>query len=440
MTTTIHTGTLAHLRADPFTTGGALEIIPGGALAVAADGRILAAGERGAVVAAHPERVLVDHGSNWLIPGLIDGHLHFPQFYATAAPGADLLDWLERSILPAELAFADTAFAVRTAERFVARLLAAGTTTAVVFGSQFPAATEALFEAAARTGLRLVAGLTLMDRAGPPALLQTVATAVEGMERLIALCRDQPRLHYALTPRYPLACSPGLMEACADLLHRHPECYLQTHINEQPREVAAIRAAYPDRRDYLDVYDRYGLIGPRTLLAHSIHSTPAELDRMAEARCAVCHCPTSNLYLGSGLFPLRRHVERGIPVAVGTDIGAGTEFSVWRELAEAFKVQRIQGESPSAAELLYLATLGGARALGLDEETGNLEPGKDADFMVLNTAEDPYLATRLRRSKNLEDQLFALLHLAGESHVQATYVDGRRVERAALPLEPVMRL
>jgi guanine deaminase len=425
--TTLHAGTLAHLRDNPFVRTGALEIIPDGALAVDEAGRIAAAGARSTVAVAFPGAAVVDHGADWLIPGLIDAHLHFPQFYATAAYGGELLDWLEQSILPAEAAYADAAFAARTAERFVARLLAAGTTTAMVFGSEFYPATLALFEAARAAGLRLIAGLTLMDRQAPEPLRQTVDEAVDGMRRLIAFCRDQPRLHYAITPRYALSCSPELLAACGELLRDFPECWLQTHINENPAEIAAVRAAFPEARHYLDVYDRHGLIGPRSLLAHSLHSTGAELSRMAEARCAVCHCPTSNLYLGSGLFPLRKHLERSIPVAVGTDIGAGTKFSLWGELAEMYKVQRVQGFGLDAAQLLYPATLGGARALGLERETGSFAAGKSADFLVLGYAEDDYLAARLERCDSPEARLFCLLHLAGEAQVRATYVAGTKV-------------
>ncbi|MGZ8219588.1 amidohydrolase family protein, partial [Methylomagnum sp.] len=217
MTATIlHTGTLAQLRADPFTAPDALQIIPAGALAVDAAGRIVAAGERSALAARFPEAAVVDHGADWLIPGLIDGHLHFPQFYATAAFGGELLDWLTQSILPAEMAYADPDFAAQAARKFVARLLACGTTTALVFGSEFLPANDALFDAAKASGLRLIAGITLMDQHAPENLLLTVGQAVDGMERLIARCAPEPRLHYAITPRYALSCSPEMMEACAD--------------------------------------------------------------------------------------------------------------------------------------------------------------------------------------------------------------------------------
>ncbi|CAL1240279.1 guanine deaminase [Candidatus Methylocalor cossyra] len=424
-TLTLHCGTLAHLRRDPFLFEDALEIIPAGALAVDPAGRIAAVDRCAPLRSRFPDAALVDHGEDWLVPGLVDGHLHFPQFYATAAPGDGLLDWLERSVFPAEAEFRDPGYAASAAERFVARLLAAGTTTALVFGASHYPATEALFQAARRAGLRLIAGLTLMDQNAPPSLLNDLDQARRGMERLIALCTGEPRLRYAVTPRYPLSCSRALLELCGAVLATRPECYLQTHINETQGEIEAVRGAFPGFRHYLEVYDRFGLLGPRTVLAHSIHSSDAELDRMAATGCAVVHCPTSNLYLGSGLFPLRRHLERGVGVAIGTDIGAGTQFSLWRELAEAFKVQALQALRLSVAQLLYLGTLGGARALRLDGEIGNFAPGKSADFVILSAGQEGYLAERLRRCESLEQQLFCLLHLAGEAQVRATYSAGR---------------
>lgn len=424
MTDTIHAGTVAHLRGNPFAGENTLEIIERGALAINPSGRVALLGERDAVLDAFPESELVDHGDAWLIPGLIDAHLHFPQFYATAGFGNGLLDWLENTVYPAEARFADESFARAAAEQFIERLLTCGTTTAMVFGSQFYDANLALFEAAERSGIRLIAGMTLMDRNAPPMLLQTAEQSVNSIEKLIGLCRHAPRLHYAVTPRFALSCSPELLELCGSLLRSHPESYLQTHINETREEIAAVRTAFPQRRDYLDVYDSFGLITERTVLAHSIYTTEPEMDRMAETDCTVCHCPTSNSYLGSGLFPLRRHLRRGIRVALGTDIGAGTQFSVWRELSETYKVQQLQDFCLDAGRLLYLATLGGAKALGLESEAGNFEPGKSADFFVLDYEEDQYLAARLSRCENAVEQLFCLLQLADERHIASTFVHG----------------
>ncbi|HYE34734.1 guanine deaminase [Methylocaldum sp.] len=437
---TIHTGTIAHLRGDPFAGEGALEIIERGALAINLSGRIASLGERKSVLAALPQSEIIDHGSAWIIPGLIDAHLHFPQFYATAGLGKGLLDWLENTIYPAEASFACESFAREAAQHFVERLLACGTTTAMVFGSQFYEANVALFDAARQSGIRLIAGMTLMDRNAPHPLLRTAEQSIDEIEKLIGVCQSAPLLHYAITPRFALSCSPELLEMCSTLLRGHPECYLQTHINETRSEIAAVRAAFPRSRHYLDVYDSFGLIAERTVLAHSLYTTETEMDRMAEASCAVCHCPTSNAYLGSGLFPLQEHLRHGIRVAVGTDIGAGTQFSVWRELSETYKVQQLQGFCLNAERLLYLATLGGAKALRLENEAGNFEPGKSADFFVLKHGEDRYLSARLARCENLMEQLFCLLQLADERHIHSTYVHGRIAApyRKPDPLENVI--
>jgi guanine deaminase len=430
MPATVHLGTIAHLKANPFTHPDALEIIESGALCVDEAGRIIEYGEQSQILAKVPEAWIEDWGGAWLLPGLVDGHVHFPQYYATAAQGGQLLDWLAQSIFPAELAYSDPLFANTAAQGFVEQLLQSGTTTALVFGSQFFPANEALFAAAKAKGLRLIAGATLMDLPGagiPDGLLINTKQAQVEAEALIAFCREEPLLHYALTPRFALSCSPGMMDLCAELLRAHPDVYLQTHINENRGEIAAVLGHFGVCADYLEIYERFGLVTERTMLAHNIHVSDFELTRIAQSGCAVCHCPSSNLYLGSGLFPLARHLRHGVRVGVGTDIGAGTSFSIWRNLSDAYKIQQLQGETLDAAGLLYLGTLGGAEALRLAQETGNFAPGKNADFFVLEPGEAGYLAERLRRCESLAQQLFCLLHLATEQAVAATFVQGRRV-------------
>jgi guanine deaminase len=275
-----------------------------------------------------------------------------------------------------------------------------------------------------------------MDLPGPlvpDALLQTPEQAQTQSASLIARCQNHPLLHYALTPRYALSCSPAMMELCAELLHRHADIYLQTHINENHAEIAAVHAHYQDCRDYLAVYERFGLIGERTVLAHNIHASDAELARIAQADCAICHCPSSNLYLGSGLFPLAAHLKHNIRVGIGSDIGAGTSFSIWRNLADAYSIQQLQGQTVNAAQLLYLATLGGAKMLRLEQQTGNFAAGKSADFLALdldgdhlNAGQQAYLKQRLSHCESLEQQLFCLLHLAHEQHIGKTFVQGQQ--------------
>ncbi len=424
--TCVYLGTVAHLRRDPFQHSEALEIIERGALWVDEQGRIIACDDAGRIRRRlPPDAEIVDFGRAWLLPGLVDAHLHFPQYHVVAAANRGLLAWLRDSVYPVELAFRDPRYAAGVADALVARLLRGGVTTAVMFGSQFPEATEALFEAARRRGLRLIAGITLMDRDGPEPLRTDPETAWHTAERLLQRYGNDPRLRYALTPRFALSCSPALLRMCGEFRRRYPQVYLQTHINETREEVAAVLQAFPDARHYLDVYDRFGLLGPRTLLAHNLHPQGSEMRALAESGSSVCHCPSSNLFLGSGLFPMRRHVQHGIPLAVGTDIGAGLHFWVWEELPECHKIQRLRGETPTAAQLLHLVTLGAARALALEAEIGNFALGKAADFWVLDVADDPYLNQRLRRCQSLAEQLFVLMHLARPEHCRAVFVAGR---------------
>jgi guanine deaminase len=427
--TQLHLGTLAHLRSDPFRRSDALEIVERGALLVNGDGRFGFVGERSAGVKAFPEAERVDHGDAWILPGMVDGHSHFPQHYATASSGGQLLDWLEKYIFPAEAALADPALAEPMADRYVRHLLTSGTTTAMVFGSQFLPANLALFHAAQAQGLRLISGMTLMDLGGLPVLRQSPQQAWESAETLIGLCEDQALLHFAITPRFALSCSPAMLETCGQLRKRYPQTYLQTHINENLAEIDAVARAFPECRDYLDVYDGFGLIGNKTVLAHDIHVTDPQLRRMKAAGSSVCHCPCSNLFLGSGLFPMTRHIDHGIPIAVGTDIGAGRNFSMLAELGECHDVQQLLENPLDAARLLYLGTLGGAAALRLETETGNFETGKSADFLVLDWRDGAYLEERLRRCHTREDQLFCLL-LLGERHIDQVYVRGRCVHGA----------
>ncbi|MDJ0841204.1 MAG: guanine deaminase [Acidobacteriota bacterium] len=425
--TTIHLGHLAHMKDNPFETGNPPEIVTQGALAVADDGTIQNAGPAEDILNTYPKAVRCDHGDAWLIPGLVDGHIHFPQFDVTAARGEQLLDWLEGSIFPAEARFQSQEFAEGAARAFTQKLLSCGTTCALVFGSQFPGATQALFRAARSNGPRLIAGMTLMDRGAPEVLFTPADVTYRQNEKLIREVAAEPLLDYAVTPRFALSCSEALLEVCAALVKAYPDCRIQTHINENHDEIAATRATFPKQEHYLDVYARFGLVGPRTVLAHNIHPCDDQLDRMAELSCAVCHCPASNMYLGSGLFPLRSHIERNIPVLVGSDIGAGRNFCILEELAAAFQVSQLQRLRLNVARLLYLGTLAGARALHLDNRIGNFKPGKDADFVVLHPGDDPYLTRRWAACDSPEEQLFVTIMMGRETHIRQTWLQGRRV-------------
>lgn len=427
--TTVHLGKVAHLLGNPIVSAGSLELIEAGALFVDDQGIIQAVGRQAELLSGLASDVtVIDHGDSWLIPGLVDGHLHFPQYFAMAAANHGLLSWLRESVFPAEARFQDLAFARQVAEQLVQSLLRGGVTTASIFGSQFPGATRALFEAARARGLRMIAGMTLMDQGGPQTVLQQPSEAFDHCQALIEEFQDHPRLGYAIQPRFALACSAKMLTVCGNLARDNPNCYIQTHVNESQEEIAAVSRAYPDAPTYLDVYDRHGLLGSRTLLIHNIHVQSSELERIAEAGAAVCHCPSSNLFLGSGLFPLGRHVSHSIPLALGTDIGAGLNLSVWEEAADAYKIQQLQHFQLDESQLLYWLTLGGAKALGLDQKTGNFEPGKSADFIVVSPRGDPYLHARLDFCENLSSQLFVLLQLAKRQHFVATYVQGAEVD------------
>ncbi len=421
----LHTGTIAHLRGNPFKQSNCLEIIEDGGIWIDGAGRILAVGDRRELLhKIDLETAIYSHDGAWLLPGLVDAHLHFPQYYAVAAANKGLLSWLNETIFPAEMEFQDAGFAQKAANQLISHLIRGGVTTAAVFGSQFPEATMALFESAKQQGLRLISGLTLMDQGGPEALRLSPEEAEELSQRFIDYCRDEPLLHYALMPRFALSCSPVMLAMCGEILKANPDCYLQTHINESQEEIAAVKQLFPNAKYYLDVYDHFDLLGSKTLLIHNIHAGDEELQRIAEAGDAVCHCPSSNLFLGSGLFPLERHLAYEIPLALGTDIGAGLHFTVWQETQDAYKIQQLQQCRLSPEQLLYLITLGGAQALGLAHETGNFEKGKSADFFVLQPQKNGYLTERLKRCPDLPSQLFVLMQLTGEALVSERYIGG----------------
>jgi len=425
---TLHLGQLAHLRENPFQEDTALQVIAKGALVSDETGKLVAVGEAQAMITVWPDAQVVDHGDAWLIPGLIDGHIHFPQFYATAASANHLLDWLN-IIFPAEATYAEPDFATQTAQAFTARLLASGTTTAMVFGSQFPAATRALFRAARTAGLRLIAGMTLMDRDAPESLFTSAETAYAENKALIDWVENEPLLDYAITPRFGLSCTDALLDVCRALVKDHPNCWLQTHINENSDEIETTARLFPQSRHYLDIYATWGLLTPRTVLAHNIHAGEDELRELADLGCSVVHCPNSNMFLGSGLFPMARHLEQGIPLMVGTDVGGGTGFSMLEELAATYKVQQLQQNRLNAAQLLYLGTLGAARALHMDDRIGNFVAGKQADFLVFAPRTDSYLAQRLNFCQTDEERLFALILLGRSQHIRATYVAGQCVHQ-----------
>lgn len=422
---------LFHTPRDPFSVPGALEAVADGALAIA-NGRILASGPYAALRRTYPDAAVEDARPAILLPGLVDLHCHFPQAWMIGAMRGALLKWLCERTVPEEAKLADPARATTLARGFLAALARNGTTTALVFGAHFPAAQATFFAEAERSRLRIASGLVLADRGLAPELHLAPEVAHAASLALIRRWHGRGRLRYAVSPRFALACSEGMLEAAGDLLRAAPGVLCQTHLNESRDEVAAARRDFPWARDYLSIYERYGLVTTRSVFAHDVHPMPAELDLLGERGAKVAHCPTSNLFLGSGLFPMGAHRERGVGFGLGSDVAGGTGYSLLKEGLAAYGLQALRGDGPrlSAGHLLYLATLAGAKALGLDDEVGDLSAGKAADFCLIRPLRDGTLASVLAHADSADDALGAVFALATEADVAQTYVAGK-------PLLPV---
>ena len=423
-------GQLLHFLADPGMGDdpAAWQFFDDGGLWIR-DGRIQAAGPWAALTAALPPGVgesatVHDYRGHLVLPGFVDCHLHYPQAGVIASYGRQLLDWLNDYVFPAEARFADASEAERSAAFVVDRLLAHGTTTASVFATVHPHSVDAFFAIAEARGLRMLCGKVLMDRNCPPDLRDTAAGGMADSLRLIERWHGRGRLRYSLTPRFAPTSSPEQLRLCGELLASQPGLHLQTHLAENPCELDWVRQLFPTRGSYLDVYQHYGLAGPRSLHAHCIHLDAAERRSLAAGGAAAAFCPGSNLFLGSGFFNLDASREAGLRVGLATDIGAGTGFSLLRALAQAYEVGQALGAPLPALRGFYLATLGGARALYLDDCIGSFQPGREADFIALDWAATPELAWRMERCQTLAERLFALMMLGDERCVVATHVMG----------------
>jgi guanine deaminase len=419
-----------HTPRDPFTDESALECYENGAVAFA-DGEILATGDFAEVSARHPDAELLDERDAFLLPGLVDTHVHWPQLGAVGAMGLELLDWLRTRTLPEETKLADLDYARPLARDFVHGLAANGTTTALVFGAHFPDAQDAFFEAAAASGLRIASGLVVSDRDLLPPLRTTPADAHEASKALAERWHGNGRLRYAVTPRFSISCSEEMLESCGAVAAELDGALVTSHLNENRDEIEAVLDLFEEAGDYLETYERHGLAGPAVVMAHNVHPTGAELSRMADSGTCVAHCPSSNGFLGSGIFPMRRHLDHGVRFGLGTDVGAGTGLSVLKEGLAAYQGQMIASEPIrlAPAHLLWLATRAGAGVLGLADTVGDLMPGRAADLVLLRPPESSTLAATLARCDSAEQALGALITLAREESVAGTWVAGDRVHR-----------
>ena len=425
-----------HVPRDPFAEGpGALEAWDHGAVAVAADGHIDDVGDATAVRSRHPERPVVDRRGAIALPGFVDTHIHYPQVGVIGAFGLPLLRWLAERTFPFEARFVDTAFAEREARTFLGLLAANGTTSALVFGAHVASAMEAFFEAAGASGLRVASGLVVSDRGMPEALRTTPERAYGEAAALAERWHGRGRLRYAVTPRFAVTCGDGVLAACGALARERPELLVTSHLNESRAEIATVRAAFASDRDYLAVYERHGLVGPRSVFAHDVHPSGAELERLAAAGAAVAHCPTSNAFLASGAFPYARHRRAGVRVALGSDVGAGTSPALLHEALQAYLTQAglgPAGEPLTAAHLLWLLTRAGADAIGLGDVVGDLRPGRAADLVLIEPLPGSGLAAVLAHAEGPDAVLGACLALAREAAVAETWVQGTPVHRRAV--------
>ncbi len=409
--------------------GPAFEYIPDAGL-ILEGGKVKALGPAESVLKGLDPQSVESYPTGLIVPGFIDAHVHYPQLPMIGAYGEELLSWLERYTFPCERRFADPAYAQRVASLFCDELLRNGTTTALVFATVHAHSVDALFEEAQRRRMRLLTGKVLMDRNVPEDLRDTPTQAYAESRELIERWHGRDRLLYALTPRFAASSSPEQLATVAQLWDEFPDCYLQTHVAENKAEISWVRELFADEvprgSSYLEVYQHYGLVRERAIFAHGIYLEDQDWGHLQRSGAGLCFCPSSNLFLGSGLFPYRKACAHDIHVALGTDVGAGTSFSQLQTLNEAYKVLKLQGDKLSALEAFYLATLGGAEALRLERQLGNLLPGKEADFIVLDKAKTPLLERRLEGVLDIEEQLFVLMTLAGERPIRATYVDGQK--------------
>jgi guanine deaminase len=421
MTLHAYRGEILSIAHDPLYDADAIRHEADGLLLVE-DGIVVARGPY-ADLAAIYAGVAVEPLPGLIVPGFVDAHVHYPQMDRIASHGEQLLDWLDRHIFPAEKAFVDRAHADQVASLFLDELLRNGTTSALVFPTVHAHSVDVLFEAALNRDMRIVSGKVLMDL-GPDGLRDTVESARGESETLIARWRGRGRLGYAVTPRFALTSSNDQLQAAGTLLAAHPDIVMHTHLAENERECAAVAERFPDAADYLDVYDRFGLVGDRSIFAHGIHLSDRSCARLSESGAGIAVCPTSNLFLGSGFFNFAQAAEHGVRLGLGTDIGAGTSFSILHSAGIAYQAALMRGHRLDPFRALYLATAGSARLLRIEDRVGALEVGQEADFVLLDDQATPLLARRTREAP-LAERLFALQILGDDRAIRRTYIMGQ---------------
>lgn len=414
-------------RGNPMTAPwqDAVTINPSGAVLLDA-GRIVAVGNRDALRAAYPAAAVQDYGDHLICPGFVDAHVHYPQTAIIASWGKQLIDWLNTYTFPEEMRLSDPAYARTIAARYLDLALNHGTTTMCSYATSHPGSVDAFFEAAAARDMRVIAGKTCMDRNAPAGLCDTAQSAYDDSKALLTRWHGQDRASYAITPRFSPTSSPAQLSALGALWAEHPGCLMQTHLSEQPAEIAWVRDLFPQARDYLETYEAHGLIGERAVYGHAIHLEPREVDQITEAGAALAHCPTSNTFIGSGLMDVAGLAARDIPLGLATDTGGGSSFSMLRTMAAAYEIAQLRGAALHPAQLMWLATAGSARALHLQDKIGTLGPGYEADLTVLDLASTPAITQRAAEADTAWEALFPTIMMGDDRAIADVWIAGQR--------------
>lgn len=427
MSCSAHRGEILHCLDNPAQAGDdACRYIKDG-LIVVEDGFVAKCGDAETLLQDLPADIhVISHQNGLIIPGMVDTHVHYPQCEIIASYGTQLIDWLEKYTFPTEMQFDNPDTADAVASFFLQELLRNGTTSALVFGTVHPQSVECFFRRAEVLNLRMICGKVMMDRNAPPDLCDTPGSSYSESQALINRWQGQGRLGYAITPRFAPTSSPEQLTMAGKLLRENPGVHFHTHLSENKKECRWVEALFPDCDDYLDVYDQYDLLGRRSVFAHGLYLSDREWRRLQQTESGISFCPTSNLFIGSGLFNLQKADRFNIKVGLGTDVGGGDSFSMLRTINEAYKIQQLREYNLSPFQALYMATLGGARVLDIDGYIGNFDTGKEADFVVLDYHATPLLHFRTERSRSLWDRLFVLQMLGDDRVIRETWVMGKQ--------------
>lgn len=422
-------GQTLSFRADPFQVGpeASVDYESDGAVALE-HGKIIAVGPRGDVVARYPGAIVESYPGDLIMAGFVDCHVHYPQIDIIASYGEQLLEWLEKYTFPAEAKFGDAAHAERAANRYLDECARNGITTASVYCTVHPQSVDAFFTAARARGFAMAAGKVMMDRNSPPDLIDTAQTGYDESKALIARWHGVDRLTYVVSPRFAVTSTEAQLEAAGALWKEHPDTLMQTHVSENVYEIEHAKSLHPYAASYLDIYDKKGLLGPGANFGHAIHLSPHEVARLCETKSGISHCPTSNLFIGSGLFDMRSLRDCDQPIAVGmaTDVGGGSSFSMFRTMKASYEICQLHSYNLHPAKAFYLATVGSAAVMRMDHRLGNLRAGFDADIVVLDLASQPLIGARLAQVDDIFGALFLQMILADDRAVRATYVAGRK--------------